>query len=291
MTDGARPGRLSVVGTPIGHLDDVTLRALATLREADMILAEDTRRTRKLLTHHGISARVRALHAHSTDGVIERCVADLLAGRHLALVTDAGTPLVSDPGSRLVRAAAERGVTIEGIPGPSAVTAALSVCGVPFDEFHFAGFAPRSGGKREAWIDAIAGRPEASVFFESPARLAATLAELAERLASERPVAVCRELTKVHEQVVRGSAAELARAFEAGARGEVTVVVGAGQPSAARAGEAEAEPASLDPRIAELLAQGMSPRDAARNLARELGRPRREIYARVQALAERLRQS
>jgi 16S rRNA (cytidine1402-2'-O)-methyltransferase len=289
MTDSEQPGRLSVVGTPIGHLDDVTLRALSTLREADLILAEDTRRTRKLLTHHGISARLRALHAHSTEAVIERCLLDLLAGRNLALVTDAGTPLVSDPGSRLVRAAAERGVTIEGIPGPSAVTAALSVCGVPFDEFHFAGFAPRSGGKREAWIDAIAGRAEASVFFESPARLPATLADLAERLAPERPLAVCRELTKMHEQVVRGSALELARAFEAGARGEVTVVVGAGQPSAARHQTAEDEPASLEPRIAQLLEQGMSPRDAARSLARELGRPRREIYARVQALAERRR--
>src|SRR5688500_7214391 len=142
MSDSDQSGRLSIVATPIGHLDDVTLRALKTLRGADLILAEDTRRTRKLLTHHGISARLRALHAHSSDSVIERRLGDLLAGHHLALVTDAGTPRVSDPGSRLVRAAGERGVTIESIPGPSAVTAALSVCGVPFDEFRFTGFAP-----------------------------------------------------------------------------------------------------------------------------------------------------
>jgi 16S rRNA (cytidine1402-2'-O)-methyltransferase len=283
MTETELPGRLSIVSTPIGHLDDVTLRALATLRGADLILAEDTRRTRKLLTHHGIPAKLRALHAHSSDGAIERCLGELLAGRHLALVTDAGTPLVSDPGSRLVQAAAERGVAIESIPGPCAVTAALSVCGVAFDEFRFVGFAPRSGGKREAWLTAIAVRPEASVFFESPARLAHTLAELAERLAPDRQLAVCRELTKIHEEVVRGSAVELARHFAAGARGEITVVVGAGEPAAARAASGEASP--LEPRIAELLAQGSSPRDIARSLARERGLSRREVYARVQAVA------
>jgi 16S rRNA (cytidine1402-2'-O)-methyltransferase len=285
MSDGEQSGRLSIVATPIGHLEDVTLRALKTLRGADLILAEDTRRTRKLLTHHGISARLRALHAHSTDSVIERCLEDLLAGQHLALVTDAGTPLVSDPGSRLVRAAGERGVTIESVPGPSAVTAALSVCGVPFDEFRFAGFAPRTGSKRDAWLDAIAGRPEASVFFESPARLPATLVELAERLAPDRPVAVCRELTKIHEQVVRGSAGELADKFAAGTRGEITVVVGAGQAAAAAQSATDAAQA-LEPRIDALLARGISPRDTARTLARELGLSRREVYARVQAVAE-----
>lgn len=284
MSERAGAGKLSVVATPIGHLDDVTLRALATLRGADLILAEDTRRTRKLLAHHGIPARLRALHAHSSDAVIERCLGDLERGLRLALVTDAGTPLVSDPGSRLVRAAAERGVAIESIPGASAVTAALSVCGLPFDEFHFAGFAPRGGGKRDQWLSAIAGRSEASVFFESPARLGATLADLAGRLAPGRPLAVCRELTKIHEQVVRGSADELARQFAAGVRGEVTVVVGAGEPAAARAAT---DPATaLEPRIAELLAQGVSPRDVARGLARELGLSRREVYARVQALAK-----
>lgn len=284
MSERERAGKLSVVATPIGHLDDVTLRALATLRSADLVLAEDTRRTRKLLAHHGIPAKLRALHAHSSDAVTERCLADLLSGQRLALVTDAGTPLVSDPGARLVRAAAEHGVAIESIPGPSAVTAALSVCGLPFDEFHFAGFAPRSSGKREQWLSAIAGRAEASVFFESPARLAATLAELAARLPPGRPMAVCRELTKIHEEVVRGSAAELAQRFAAGARGEVTVVVGAGEAAAAQPAADAA--LSLEPRIVALLAQGVSPRDVARGLARELGLSRREVYARVQALAK-----
>jgi 16S rRNA (cytidine1402-2'-O)-methyltransferase len=284
MSERERAGKLSVVATPIGNLDDVTLRALATLRAADLILAEDTRRTRKLLAHHGIPARLRALHAHSSDAVIERCVADLLQGLQLALVTDAGTPLVSDPGARLVRAAGERGIALESVPGPSAVTAALSVCALPFDEFHFAGFAPRAGGKRAQWLAAIAARPEASVFFESPARLARTLSDLAQLLAPGRPTAVCRELTKLHEEVVRGSAAELAQRFAAGVRGEVTVVVGAGEASSARRDASPAQ--ALEPRIAELLARGVSPRDVARSLARELGLSRREVYARVQALAK-----
>jgi 16S rRNA (cytidine1402-2'-O)-methyltransferase len=284
MSDRAPVGKLSVVATPIGNLDDVTLRALATLRAADLILAEDTRRTRKLLAHHGIPARLRALHAHSSQAVIERCVADLRAGLQLALVTDAGTPLVSDPGARIVRAAGECGALVESIPGPSAVTAALSVCGLPFDEFHFAGFAPRAGGKRSQWLQAIAARPEASVFFESPARLADTLADLAELLSPGRPTAVCRELTKLHEEVVRGSAAELAQRFAPGVRGEVTVVVGAGEPSSTQPGQDPAQ--ALEPRIAELLARGISPRDVARSLARELGLPRREVYARVQALTK-----
>jgi 16S rRNA (cytidine1402-2'-O)-methyltransferase len=277
-------GRLSIVGTPIGHLEDITLRGLSTLRAADLILAEDTRHTRKLLAHHGVTAKLRALHAHSSDAAVERCLEDLEAGLHLALVSDAGTPLVSDPGAKLVRAARERGMDVESIPGPSAVTAALSVCGVPFDAFRFAGFAPRTGGKREAWLAAVAGRPEASVFFESPSRLAATLAELAERLPPDRPVAVCRELTKVHEEVVRGGAGELARRFADGVRGEITVVVGAGGIAAPRA--APDPSAELERRITELLSQGTSARDAARTLARELHLPRRDVYALVQRMAQ-----
>ncbi len=283
-------GRLSIVATPIGHLEDITLRALRTLREADTVLAEDTRQTRKLLSHHGIAAKLRALHAHSSPAVLERCLADLDAGLHLALVTDAGTPLISDPGASLVRAASERGAAIESIPGPSAVVAALSVCGLPFDAFRFAGFAPRSGAKRRAWLDAIAGDPSTSVFFESPARLCATLAELAPRLAPERRLAVCRELTKLHEQVVRGTAAELCAHFAQGTRGEITVVVGSGPRAAVAPASAEPGPA-LEPRIAALLAAGVSARDATRQLARETGLPRRLVYARVQALAARGRRT
>jgi 16S rRNA (cytidine1402-2'-O)-methyltransferase len=277
-------GRLSVVATPIGNLDDVTLRALAILRAADAILAEDTRRTRKLLTHHGIEARLHALHAHSSPAVIERYLDELAQGRHLALVTDAGTPLISDPGSTLVCAARERGLSVETIPGPSALTAALCVCGLSFDAFRFAGFAPRSGTKRKSWLDKIASDPDASVFFESPMRLSKTLSELADCLHPERQLAVCRELTKVHEEVLRGTAQELAHRLAEGTRGEITVVVGAGTARELRSADESPEP-NLEAQIVELLAQGLSPRDAARRLARETGQARREVYARVQALA------
>jgi 16S rRNA (cytidine1402-2'-O)-methyltransferase len=279
-----KSGRLSIVATPIGHLEDITLRALSTLRAADLVLAEDTRRTQKLLGHHGIKAKLRALHAHSGEAVIEHCLDALSLGQHLALVTDAGTPLVSDPGAVLVRLASERRFTVESIPGPSAVTAALAICGVAFDSFRFVGFAPRSGTRRVAWLDALAEDPGASVFFESPLRLGVTLAELAERLPEERTLAVCRELTKIHEEVVRGSARELAARYADGTRGEVTVVIGAG-PTGVKSDVVEAP---IESRIAELLAHGTSARDVARQLARETGRARREIYSLVRAAAVRL---
>jgi 16S rRNA (cytidine1402-2'-O)-methyltransferase len=281
--EGARQGRLSVVATPIGNLDDITLRALAILRAAQVILAEDTRQTRKLLSHHGIGTRLQALHAHSTDHAIERCLEQLAEGQHLALVTDAGTPLISDPGDKLVQRARERGFELESIPGPSALTAALSVCGVAFDAVRFVGFAPRTGSKRKSWLERVASDPEACVFFESPARLAKTLSELAERLHPQRQLAVCRELTKLHEEVLRGTAAELARRLAQGTRGEITVVVGAGLAAEARAAAEHDAEAELETKITELLARGVSARDAARQLARESGLPRRQVYARVQA--------
>jgi 16S rRNA (cytidine1402-2'-O)-methyltransferase len=284
-TPGSPRGRLSILGTPIGNLQDITLRALATLRAADVVLAEDTRQTRKLLSHHGISAKLRALHAHSSEAAIERCLADLAEGLHLALVSDAGTPLISDPGAQLVRAASERGVEIETIPGPSAVIAALSVSGVEFDAFRFVGFAPRTGAKRKAWLSAIASDPSASVFFESPARLAATLQELAAVLHPERVLAVCRELTKVHEEVVRGTASALAERFAAGARGEITVVVGAGSARAAEGTATETD--DIDARIAALLEQGLSARDVSRRLSRETSLPRRQLYALATSAAAR----
>jgi 16S rRNA (cytidine1402-2'-O)-methyltransferase len=283
-------GVLTVVATPIGNLDDVTLRALRVLREADLVLAEDTRRTRKLLTHHGISARLRALHAHSSPAVIERCLEDVRAGKALALVTDAGTPLLSDPGGMLVAAARQRGFQVQSAPGPSAVVAALTVCGLPFDAFRFAGFAPRSGKRRRQWLDAIATSPEASVFFEAPTRLAATLNELATRLPEERELAVCRELTKLHEEVVRGDAASLAERFSGGVRGEITVVVAAG-PAAGAAEDAASQAPQLDSEIRSLLEQGHSPRDITRELTRRHGLPRRRVYAAVQALADGLSRS
>ena len=280
MSSERRQGMLSIVATPIGNLEDITLRALATLRAADVVLAEDTRRSRALLAHHGISAQLRAFHAHSKPGEVERCLEELAAGKRVALITDAGTPLVSDPGAALVQRAAQAGARLETIPGPSAVIAALAICGLPFDRFRFLGFAPRSGPERRAWLDAIASEAGASVFFESPVRLGKTLAELTPLLVPERAIAVCRELTKLHEEVVRGTAAELATRFADGARGEITVVVGSG---ALLAPTAEADAPSLDDRITALLAAGETPRDIARKLAVELNLSRREVYAKVQS--------
>jgi 16S rRNA (cytidine1402-2'-O)-methyltransferase len=221
----AASGKLSVVATPIGNLEDVTLRALRVLREAEAILAEDTRRTRHLCTHHGIATRLEAFHAHSSPERLERVVDRLAQGAHLALVTDAGTPGISDPGVRLVRAASERGIVVEAIPGPSALAAALSIAGVPCDPFRFVSFLPRGGGKRRRALEAIAAEPGATVLFESPHRLHATLAELAELLGTDREAAVCRELTKMHEEVVRAPLGELRDRFAEGVRGEITLIV------------------------------------------------------------------
>jgi len=289
-------GTLWVVATPIGNLEDVTLRALRVLREADGVLAEDTRRTRRLLSHHGIPAALRAFHAHTDPGRTHALVAELAAGARLALVSDAGTPLVSDPGVGLVAAAREAGIRVEAVPGPSAVTAALTVAGLRCDGFRFWGFLPRSGGRRRRALQAIGRDPGAGVLFESPHRLARTLSELGELLGEQRRIAVCRELTKVHQEVVRGSAAELAERFAEGARGEITLVVeavGEGWDDALPAPVADrswagAAGGPADDEVARWLAEGMSPRDAATRLAREAGVRRPEAYRRVQAVRARV---
>jgi len=278
-------GCLSIVATPIGNLEDVTLRALRTLREAERVLAEDTRRTRLLLSQHGIATRTQSLHAHTPPSALVKLCTELEAGARMALVTDAGTPLVSDPGGELVRLARDRGVRVEAIPGPSAVTAALTVCGLPFSGFRFAGFPPRSGAARREFFARIGQDQDATVLFESPRRLVATLTELGAVLAKERSLAVCRELTKLHEEVARGTASELSAHFGGTVRGEVTIVVGAG---ALLAPELDAtQAASTEQRARELLAQGLSTKDAARTLAQELHCSRREAYAKVQAVADR----
>jgi 16S rRNA (cytidine1402-2'-O)-methyltransferase len=269
--------RLSIVATPIGNLEDITLRALRTLREADLVLAEDTRRTRVLCQHHGLSCVLRAFHAYSDERVVDEVLAELAAGKHVALVTDAGTPLVSDPGSILVAAAQARGFRVEPIPGPSALTAALTVAGLPVDHFRFLGFLPRSGKRRREALEQIASDRAASVLFEAPQRLARTLSELADVLGA-RELAVCRELTKIHEEVVRGTAAELAARFAEQARGEITLVIAGNRDQAPEISEED-----LLQRIDELLASGASVRDSAAELAKETGVRKQELYARIQA--------
>jgi 16S rRNA (cytidine1402-2'-O)-methyltransferase len=223
--DARQSGVLWVVATPIGNLEDITLRALRVLREADAVLAEDTRTTRKLLERHGISTPLRTHHAHSSEGSVARMVEELRAGARLALVTDAGTPLVSDPGAALVSAAAAAGVRVEPVPGPSATLAAISVAGVRADGFRFVGFLPRAGGRRRAALRRVADDPLTTVLFEAPPRTARTLADLAAACGEDRPAALCRELTKAFEEVARGTLADLARRAERGVRGEVTIVV------------------------------------------------------------------
>jgi 16S rRNA (cytidine1402-2'-O)-methyltransferase len=275
-------GLLSVVATPIGNLEDITLRALRVLREAQAILAEDTRHTRTLLTHHGIGTPLRALHAHTSEARIAQLADELAAGAHYALVTDAGTPLVSDPGAELVRACIARGVKITPIPGPSAPIAALVASGLGGAAFEFLGFLPRSGGKRSSALEHVRAARGSVVLFEAPSRLAATLADL-ERTLGAREVAVCRELTKLHEEIARGTPAELRARFAEGARGEITIVVAPLDPATEEPPSVE----DLDGAIDAMLAEGMSTRDVADQLAEGSRLPRRDIYQRALARASR----
>ncbi len=276
MTE-APSGSLFVVATPIGNLEDVTLRALRVLREVGLVLAEDTRRTRILLERHGIAARPVSLHAHNEAARCDEVLAALADGRSVALVSDAGTPLVSDPGERLVAAAIEAGYAVVPVPGASAVLAALAASGLPPLPFAFVGFPPRRASARTALFSSYRGRPETLVLFESPHRTAATLRALADAL-GERRACVARELTKVHEELARGTLGELAERYREGARGEVTIVVAGATADGAHEGARAQAPVDLEARIAELAAAGHSTRDIATRLARETGLPRRHLY-------------
>jgi 16S rRNA (cytidine1402-2'-O)-methyltransferase len=272
-------GTLYVISTPIGNLEDVTLRALRILREVDAIYAEDTRRTRVLLDHHGVAARPRSLHAHNERARSAEVLERLARGESVALVSDAGTPLLSDPGERLVAAVAASGHSVVPVPGASAILAALVASGLRATPFTFLGFWPRRAKERRALLERLVTSAETWVFFESPRRLGATLAELAEAIGSRR-ACVARELTKLHEETVSGTLPDLAERFVEGARGEVTVVLEGTD------GGAEWSPERMDARIAELLADGLSARDAAAAVAAEAGCSRRRAYARALALRE-----
>ena len=281
-------GTLYLVATPIGNLEDITLRALRTLREVERVLAEDTRRTRILLSHHGIDTPLGSLHAHSSELRVSGLADELAAGARYALVTDAGTPLVSDPGAELVRAAVERGVRVEAIPGASAVVSALCVAAIPAEHFRFVGFLPRSGKRRRAALSAIAQDRLTTVLFEAPSRLGETLRDLREACGDERRAAVCRELTKLHEEVARGTLDALAAQFAEQARGEITLVVeGARDRGAASESQdevaTEATPPDVPAFLEERLARGLGAKEVARELAELIGIDRREAYRRVVA--------
>jgi 16S rRNA (cytidine1402-2'-O)-methyltransferase len=263
-------GRLVVCPTPIGNLEDVTLRVLAALREANVVACEDTRRTRVLLDRYGVKAHLVSYHEHNERERAAELVARMREGAVVALVSDAGMPLVSDPGFVLVQACVAAGLAVEVLPGPSAAIAALVASALPADRWRFAGFLPR---KRSELIEAFS-LPETLVAFESPRRVAASLAVLAE-LDPDRPVAVCRELTKIHEEVVRGSAADVAERY-AGAppRGEVALVVG---PAAAAATTGSELESAVDA-LRRLVDAGAKPRVAARVVAELTGVAANSLY-------------
>ena len=261
---------LAICATPIGNLEDVTLRVLRELAEADLVLCEDTRHTRKLLERHGIRAHLLSYHQHNEAKRTAELLPRLEAGERVALVSDAGLPGISDPGARLVGAALEAGLSVTVLPGPSAVEAALVASGLVGEEgYQFVGYVPRAERALLALGEELARRPWPVVAFESPQRLPATLRVLA-RVVPDRPAAVCRELTKRFEEVARGTVAELARRFEGGAKGEITIVLGAGV--------AERDEAGAVAAVAELLEAGLSRREAADVVARLTGVARNRLY-------------
>jgi 16S rRNA (cytidine1402-2'-O)-methyltransferase len=272
-------GLLVLAATPIGQLTDAPPRLAAELGRADVVAAEDTRRLRRLAGDLGVEVTGRVVsyfdgnESSRTDGLLEA----LLAGQRVLLVTDAGMPSVSDPGYRLVAAAVAKGVRVTAVPGPSAVLTAVAVSGLPVDRFCFEGFLPRKQGERARRLADLADEPRTMVFFEAPHRTAATLEAMAEAWGADRPAAVCRELTKTHEEVVRGGLAELASWAAGGVRGEVTLVV-AGRTGPAVVPEGPAELAAL---VAADEAAGLSRKEAIRAVARRTGLPKREVYDAV----------
>jgi 16S rRNA (cytidine1402-2'-O)-methyltransferase len=261
------PGRLVVCPTPIGNLEDVTLRVLRSLREADVVACEDTRHTRRLLDRHGIEARLVSFHEHNERRRARELAQRVAEGAQVALVSDAGTPAVSDPGFVLVRECIARGLPVEVLPGPSAVVTALVASGLPAERWRFAGFLPRKEGELRAELERGS---ETLVAFESPGRLARTLRVTAE-VDPDREVAVCRELTKLHEEVVRGTAREVAERFAEGARGEIVLVLGP-------AGEAPSEAAPAIEAVEALVAAGARRRAAAKIVSGLTGIAANRLY-------------
>jgi 16S rRNA (cytidine1402-2'-O)-methyltransferase len=271
-------GTLTLVATPIGNLGDISRRAVEVLRQADVIACEDTRRARALLSHLEIptAGRLHAMHAHNERQSAASLVERLTSGAAIAYVTDAGTPGISDPGEVLVRACLDAGIAVDVVPGASALVAALVLSGLPTERFAFEGFLPRKGRARADRLAAVAADTRTQVIYESPSRVDATLADLAAVCGAERPVAVARELTKLHQDVWRGVLGEaIGRLGGAAARGEHVLVVGGAPPLA------PADEATITAAVEQALGRGLSARDAAGEVAAELGVPRRLAYERA----------
>lgn len=274
------PPGLYVVATPIGHLGDITYRAVETLKEADLILCEDTRHTAKLCIAYDIRTARAPYHEHNAETVRPRILEKLNGGAAIALVTDAGTPLISDPGFRLVREARALGLAVTPIPGPSAAIAALSAAGAPTDRFLFAGFPPQKAGARQTFFEELRNTPGTLVFYESPQRLPESLAAMAAVFGAKRHATVAREITKLHEEFRKGSLESLSAHYETHPpKGEIVVLV---EPS----DETEAAP-DIDALLREALGK-LSLKEAAAAVAGATGASKREVYARALALKDKL---
>ena len=278
---GFMVGKLYLVGTPIGNLEDISLRALRVLKEVDLILAEDTRRTRGLLAHFDLGTSITSCHEHNERQLADKALAWLQTGKNLALVTDAGLPCISDPGQYLVQEVLANRLPVAAIPGPTAFALALIVSGLPTDQFTFWGFPPRQGNKRQELFRTALSNPETSIFYEAPTRLVRTLTDLAQ-LAPDRPAAVARELTKIYEEVQRGSLAQLAVQFkQRRLKGEICLVVrgrSADEGPLLLAAEPLPNPVTL---VARLEAEGLDRKEAMRAAARKLGLSRRNVYQQL----------
>ena len=275
MMDVSVAAQLYIVSTPIGNLEDITYRAVRILREVNLIACEDTRTTRRLLDHYGIPTRTVSYHEHNEQDRARELLEHLERGESIALVSDAGTPLLSDPGYRVVREAVEAGVAVEAIPGPSALLTALVASGLPTDQFHFAGFFPAKESQRIRLLESLRDEQATLIFYEAPHRILETLADL-EAVLPEREIAVARELTKIHEEVLRGTPASIRQTLSArdSIRGEFVVLV-------AKATKPPASETPVEEAVELLIHAGISRMDALKTVARERGLSKREIYRLV----------
>ena len=279
MDEPTKRGTLYVVATPIGNLEDVTYRAVRVLREADLIACEDTRHTAKLLQHYGIDKPTVSYHEHNEAARAEELVMKLEQGITVAQVSDAGMPGISDPGYRVIKLAIEHGVTVVPLPGPSALIAGLAASGLPTDSFQFLGFVPSKSGQRRTMLESLRQAPHTTIFYEAPHRIAATMQDIVEILGPEHPVVLARELTKIHEEFIRGTAAEvLARTQAQELKGEITLLIGKSE-----AQETQAVVKDIAQRLEEIMReQKLDEKAGLKVLAKERGLSKSEVYRELQ---------
>jgi 16S rRNA (cytidine1402-2'-O)-methyltransferase len=284
MSENTKRGTLYVVATPIGNLEDITYRAVRVLRESDLIACEDTRHTAKLLQHYGIDKPTVSYHEHNEAARAEELVAKLEQGLNIAQVSDAGMPGISDPGYRVIKLAIERGVQVVPIPGASALVAALAASGLPTDSFQFLGFLPAKSGQRRTTLETLRHAEHTTVVYEAPHRIAETMKDIVELLGAERTVVLARELTKIHEEFIRGTAAEVMAGTQAQElRGEITLVIGKSEVQ-----ETQAIVKGMTQRLEEIMReQKLDEKAALKVLAKERGLSKSEVYRELQRARSR----